>query len=150
MSNLKDNKNNSINNNVDLTKKTSLPLIVGTGAMIIASVMTLEPSINLEVAKVNNLNSACYVQNNDENKKNSLSNDSEDENNLPNDEDNEFLDEYDEEDNLSKSDEFPSYVRGRNGELFYDSSAEDDKYYYGNWDRVDPNEKDDDDKFIIW
>lgn len=137
MSNSKDNKNNQINS-TELTKKNSLPLIVGTGAMIIASVMTLEPSISLEVAKINSLNSACYVQNQDD----------KDEKNLENDDD--FLNQDDEEDTSSTSNKSSAYVRGRNGELFYNSSAEDDNYCYGDWDRIDPDEIDDDDEFFLW
>lgn len=141
MSNSKDNKNNNLNSN-EMTKKTSLPLIVGTSAMIIASVMTLDPSINLEVAKLNNLNSACYIQNNGDEKNIKPLND----NDNNNDDDNTNID-NDTLVNLSHNDdEFNPYILGDNGELFYDSSAEDDKSYYGEWDRVD----DDDDDFIIW
>lgn len=148
MNNFKDNKNHNLNNS-EITKKTSLPLIVGTSAMIIASVITLDQSVSLEVDKLNNLNSACYVQNNDDEEKENVfndDNDDKDDDNLPDDEDElEFL----EEDTLESSnynDEFNPYILGDNGELFYDSTAEDDKYYYGEWDRVDS----DDDDFIIW
>lgn len=146
MNNFKDNKNHNLNNS-EITKKTSLPLIVGTSAMIIASVITLDQSVSLEVDKLNNLNSACYVQNNnDDEEKENVFNDDKDGDNLPDDEDElEFLEE-DTLENSNYNDEFNPYILGDNGELFYDSTAEDDKYYYGEWDRVDS----DDDDFIIW
>lgn len=108
--------------------------------MIIASVMTLEPSISLEVAKINSLNSACYVQNQDEDEKNQENFE----------DDNDLLNKDSQKDIPSTSNEFPEYVRGRNGELFYDSSAEDDRYCYGDWDSLDPDEIDDDDEFFLW
>lgn len=140
MSNSKDNKNNN-SNITETTKKTSLPLIVGTGAMLLASVMTLDHSISLEATKLDNLNSACYVQNDDDETENPLDeNSKDDKNTLPND---------DNENSLNNNDdEFQSYLRNSSGELFYDSSAEDDKAYYGNWDRLD--DSDNDDEFILW
>lgn len=39
------------------------------------------------------------------------------------------------------------YFTNSNGEVFYDSDAEDDTYYYQSW---DTNDIDTDDVFIVW
>lgn len=137
MNNYKDNKNINLNS-TDANKKTSLPLIVGTSAMIIASVISLDQSsISLKINALNSLNSACYVRNDDENNDDGTDN-------LTEDEDTSEAEDSSNDD----SDEFNPYMLGDNGELFYDSSVEDDKFYYGKWGMKDVD--DDDDEFIIW
>jgi len=124
MNNSKDNKTENLNSS-DMTKKTSLPLLVGTGVIIIAGVMSCDANISTQVNNmiINNTISA-YSQNTQTQV---------------------------DLDDSSKSkkkvvNKNKSYIKNDTGELFYDSDAEDDEAYYGNWIKDD---YDDDDDFII-
>jgi hypothetical protein len=139
MSNNK-NEKNSDSNNIEMTKKTSLPLIVGTSAMIIASVISMDSSVSLEVARLNNLNSASYIQDEDEDEDGEGNNFNENEGYEDSTVDSTI------EDSMEEEEVSPFFIGG-NGELFYDSSR-DDNERHGAWD--DFAEDDDDDKFMIW
>lgn len=124
MNNSKDN-NTEIINNTDITKKASLPILVSTGAIIFAGVISCDVNVTSQLNDVLNNNitvcsqstqAQASVQDTEENKK-------------------------------KTSNKFQSYIKNDVGELFYDSDAEDDEAYYGNW---DVDNYDDDEDFIIW
>ncbi|MCC8070117.1 MAG: hypothetical protein LUG89_02565 [Methanosphaera sp.] len=127
MNSSKNNKTESINTN-DMTKKSSLPLIVGTGAILFAGVISCD--INSTAQLINVLNANALVSSQDA----TAQLDSEDDDSST--------------DNKKKSSiKSKSYFKNDDGELFYDSDAEDDEFYYGDWDR---DTRDTDDDFILW
>jgi hypothetical protein len=125
MNNSKDNKLDMMNSETNTTKKSSLPLIFGTGAIIFAGVISCDVNITSQLFAVLNNNVSIYEE-----------------------ESQSSADAKDDSSNKKKSTKrFNAYVRNANGELFYDSDAEDEEAYCGNWDLDD---YDDDDEFILW
>ena len=125
MSNSKDNKTENLNNSEVTNKKTSFPLIVGTGVIIIAGVMSCDANISMQVNNMLNTTISVYSQNTQTQ-----------------------LDVEESSNNKKKVlNKNKSYVKNSSGELFYDSDAEDDEAYYGNWIKDD---YDDEEDFIIW
>lgn len=125
MSNLKNNKTeNQIA--LDMTKKPSLPLIVGTGAILFASVVGCDMNVINQQILLNSV--PVYMQNTQTAVKSQ-----DDDTNT----------------NTKKkiSNNNSCYLQNESGEMFYDSDIEDDNAYYGNW---DIDHYDDDDDFILW
>lgn len=123
MSNLKNNKTEN-QTTLDMTKKPSLPLIVGTGAILFASVVSCDINISNQPMLLNN--ATIYIQNTQTAVKS-----------------------HEDNTNTKKktSNNKSSYFQNESGEMFYDSDIEDDNAYYGNW---DIDNYDDDEDFIIW
>lgn len=120
------NKTENINSN-DMTKKSSLPLIVGTSAILFAGVISCD--INSTVQLNNALNSTIAVSPQNVTAQLKADNSTTDDN------------------KKKSSSKCKSYFTNTNGEIFYNSDAEDDEFYYRN---CDNDTLDTDDVFLIW
>lgn len=126
--NSSNNSKTTSNNTNDSTKKSSLSLIVGTSALLFAGVISCD--INSTAQLSNALSSSIAVCSQSV----ITSQIATDENST--------------DDTKKKSNsKVKSYFTNSNGEVFYDSDAEDDTYYYQSW---DTNDIDTDDVFIVW
>jgi hypothetical protein len=113
-------------NEVSSSKKSSLPLIFGTGAIIFAGVISCDVNVTNQIFTVLNNHVSIYEEEESQNSADAQASDT----------------------NRKKSSKrFNAYVRNKAGEMFYDSDAEDDEAYYGDWDLDD---YDDEEDFILW
>ena len=126
--NSSNNNKTTSNNTNDSTKKSSLPLIVGTSALLFAGVISCD--INSTAQLSDALSSSVVVCSQSVITSQIAT------------------DEGSTDDTKKKSNnKIKSYFTNSNGEVLYDSDAEDDAYYYQNW---DTNDIDTDDVFIFW
>jgi hypothetical protein len=122
----RDDKTETLNGS-ESTRKSSIPALVGTSAILLASVVACDINVGaqlgLAISETATINSqACATvesqgDDSDGGKKKTLSN------------------------------RYRPYLKNAAGETFYDSDAEDDAYYYGDWDLDD---YDDEEDFILW
>lgn len=126
--NSSNNNKTTSNNTNDSTKKSSLPLIVGTSALLFAGVISCDINSTAQLSDALSSSVAVCSQSVITSQI--------------------ATDEGSTDDTKKKSNnKIKSYFTNSNGEVFYDSDAEDDAYYYQNW---DTNDIDTDDVFIVW
>lgn len=126
--NSSNNNKTTSNNTNDSTKKSSLPLIVGTSALLFAGVISCDINSTAQLSDAFSSSVAVCSQSVITSQI--------------------ATDEGSTDDTKKKSNnKIKSYFTNSNGEVFYDSDAEDDAYYYQNW---DTNDIDTDDVFIVW
>lgn len=126
--NSSNNNKTTSNNTNDSTKKSSLPLIVGTSALLFAGVISCDINSTAQLSDALSSSVAVCSQSVITSQI--------------------ATDEGSTDDTKKKSNnKIKSYFINSNGEVFYDSDAEDDAYYYQNW---DTNDIDTDDVFIVW
>lgn len=126
--NSSNNNKTTSNNTNDSTKKSSLPLIVGTSALLFAGVISCDINSTAQLSDALSSSVAVCSQSVITSQI--------------------ATDEGSTDDTKKKSNnKIKSYFTNSNGEVFYDSDAEDDAYYYQNW---DTNDIDTDDVFIFW
>lgn len=126
--NSSNNNKTTSNNTNDSTKKSSLPLIVGTSALLFAGVISCDINSTAQLSDALSSSVAVCSQSVITSQI--------------------ATDEGSTDDTKKKSNnKIKSYFTNSNGEVLYDSDAEDDAYYYQNW---DTNDIDTDDVFIFW
>jgi hypothetical protein len=123
MVNSKENTTESVVNN-DSTKKTPLPLLVSTGVIMFAGVVSCDVNVasQLNTVVANSITASSQ--------------------------DSQAEVEDQNEDDRNGRPKLKSYLRNVQGQLFYDSEAEDEEYYYRDW-AIDYDD-DDDDEYIFW
>ncbi len=128
-------------NNSETNKKTlSLPVIVSTGAMLIASVMSCDGCSALNSMALNTANAIVYTTTPQEDDNQTIANDTTKSQAIAT-KSNHYAS------GKSNNNNDSAYFIGANGEMFYNSDAEDDAYYNGSWDL---NDFDEDEEDIIW
>lgn len=126
--NSSNNNKTTSNNTNDSIKKSSLPLIVSTSALLFAGVISCDINSTAQLSTALSSSVAVCSQSVITSQI--------------------ATDEGSTDDTKKKSNnKIKSYFTNSNGEVFYDSDAEDDAYYYQNW---DTNDIDTDDVFIFW
>lgn len=126
--NSSNNNKTTSNNTNDSIKKSSLPLIVSTSALLFAGVISCDINSTAQLSTALSSSVAVCSQS-------VITSQT-------------ATDEGSTDDTKKKSNnKIKSYFTNSNGEVLYDSDAEDDAYYYQNW---DTNDIDTDDVFIFW
>jgi hypothetical protein len=123
MLNSKENITDSTSNN-DVSKKATLPVLVGTGVIMFAGVISCDVNVASQLNTIMNNNMVVTSQ-----------------------ESQVQLDNQDDDDSKKGKSKLKGYLKNSAGQLFYDDEAVDDEYYYGSWQNIDDSDEDD---FIFW
>jgi hypothetical protein len=124
MINSKENITDSTSNN-DVTKKATLPVLVGTSVIMFAGVISCDVNVASQLNTILNDNTIVTSQ----------------------DSQMQLEDQSEDDSNKKSKSKLRYHVKNSSGQLFYDSDMEDDDYYYGNWKNIDDDGEDD---FIFW